>query len=67
MSRGTASVHCRCHLMDDRDTDPSAAPPRLTPADARGHTLPASEADESAGNGDERGPKPFSGTMLPPD
>ena len=53
--------------MDDRKPEERAEPPRLTPADADGHTLPASEADESAGNGEERGPEPFSGTMLPPD
>ncbi len=67
MSRGTASVHCRCRGMDDRNIDERAQPPRLKPADADGHTVPASEADESAGNGEERGPEPFSGTMLPPD
>ncbi len=53
--------------MDDRNTEGRAEHPRLTPADAPGHTLPASEADESADNGDARGPEPFSGTMLPPD
>nr|WP_295370964.1 hypothetical protein [uncultured Sphingosinicella sp.] len=40
----------------------------LKPGDAPGHTLPESES----GGGDEEeggqsGPRPFSGTMLPPD
>jgi hypothetical protein len=37
----------------------------LKPADAPGHTLPASEA--AAEPSEDRGPSPIAGTMLPPD
>ncbi len=36
-------------------------------AETTGHTPPASESDAGAGEGRAEGPRPLSGTMLPPD
>jgi hypothetical protein len=35
--------------------------------DAPGHTLPASESGDAEDESGGSGPRPFSGTMLPPD
>jgi hypothetical protein len=39
----------------------------LKKGDAPGHTLPASEGGGAEEEGEGSGPRPFSGTMLPPD
>lgn len=39
----------------------------LKPGDAPGHSLPESERTGIEEEGEQSGPRPFSGTMLPPD
>jgi hypothetical protein len=39
----------------------------LSQEQAAGHTIPESERDAAAAEGGAAGPRPISGTMLPPD
>jgi hypothetical protein len=65
-------------MQDDRDKGPLSAEAlardkwrgdgaELKKGDAPGHTLPQSESGEVEDESKQGGPRPFSGTMLPPD